>query len=80
MNKPYHIVFTTIYHPTVLNDLYDNISRHQNLDDVKIWVIGDNKTPDTCADLAASISKKGLETSYLNIATQDKWGKQCSDF
>ncbi len=80
MTKPYHIVFTTIYHPKVLNDLYDNISRYQDLNDVKIWVVGDNKTPESCAELALSLTKKGLETSYLDISCQNEWGKQCYEF
>ena len=41
--KPYHIVFTTIYHPSVLNDLYANIQRFNHLESVKIWVIGNKK-------------------------------------
>ncbi len=80
MHKPYHIVFTTIYHPAVLEDLYKNISINNHLENVKVWVIGDKKTPNSCADLAKAISNKGLEILYLNIDQQDEWGKRCQDF
>lgn len=78
--KPYHIVFTTIYHPSVLNDLYANIQRFNHLESVKVWVIGDKKTPSSCGELAKSISDKGLETVYVDIDYQDEWGKRCLDF
>ncbi len=80
MSKPYHIVFTTIYHPDVLNDLFLNIQRHNHLQSVKVWVIGDKKTPASCGQLALSISDQGLETQYIDIAQQDAWGKGCPDF
>ena len=80
MTKPIQIVFTTIYYPEVLNDLFTNISKFNHLDKVKIWVIGDKKTPGKCRDLAAAITRKGLETIYLDIEQQDLWGKSCSSF
>lgn len=80
MTKPIQIVFTTIYYPEVLNDLLDNISKHNHLDEVKVWVIGDNKTPPECAKLAKTVSDKGLETLYLDIKAQDSWGKRCLPF
>ena len=45
MKKPCHIVFTTIHHPAILRDLYENIHRHGHLEEVKVWVVGDRKTP-----------------------------------
>ncbi len=78
--KPYHIVFTTINYPTVINNLYDNIQRYDHLHQVKLWVIGDNKTPSECRQLAEATTEKGLETVYLGIEEQDEWGKRCNDF
>lgn len=75
MNKPVHIVFTTINQPVILHDLYDNIDKFGHLDEVKVWVVGDRKTPGSAAELAREISKKGLETVYFDITQQDKWGK-----
>ncbi len=76
MNKPCHIVFTTIHPPNILRDLCENVSRHEHLDEVKVWVVGDRKTPPSARDLAAEVSARGLETVYFGIDEQDEWGKQ----
>jgi len=75
MDKPCHIVLTTIRHPAILNDLYDNIRKHGHLNEVKVWVVGDRKTPASAGVLAHEISQKGLETVYFDILNQDAWGK-----
>lgn len=74
--KPCHIVFTTIHHPTILRDLYANIHRFGHLDEVKVWVVGDRKTPPSAANLAAEVSAQGLETVYFDVPQQDEWGKR----
>lgn len=76
MNKPYHIVFTTINHPEILNELLNNLKQFNHLDQTKVWVIGDHKTPASAADLANYISDQGLETVYMDIPAQDAWGKR----
>lgn len=75
MKKAVHIVFTTINHPAILNDLHKNLEEHGHLDRAKVWVVGDCKTPASAGDLAREISKKGLETEYFDISRQDDWGK-----
>ena len=75
MRRPCHIVLTTIRHPEILNDLYANIHRYGHLDEVKIWIVGDRKTPVTAGTLAGEVSQKGLETVFFDIAQQDAWGK-----
>jgi len=80
MKKPYHVVFTTINHPYVLHSLCENISNFGHLDRTKVWVVGDRKTPTSCGELAAAITRKGLETVYLDIEQQDEWGKRCPEF
>lgn len=75
MNKSCHIVFTTINHPAILNDLHENICRHGHLDRVKVWVVGDRKTPTSAGTLAREMSEKGLETVYFDVDQQDAWGK-----
>ena len=75
MQKSCHIVFTTINHPAILNDLYTNASRYGHLEDVKVWVVGDRKTPASAASLAREISQRGLETVYLDVTQQDDWGR-----
>src|SRR3989344_4232058 len=75
-SKSYHIVFTTIFHPKILESWYANIEKYGHLSDTKIWVIGDRKTPDSAHLLAKKISEKGLETVYMDIPVQDEWGKR----
>lgn len=74
MRKTCHIVFTTIHHPAILNELHKNISRYGHLDDVKVWVVGDRKTPISAGFLAREVSQKGLDTVYFDVAQQDEWG------
>jgi hypothetical protein len=76
MNKPYHIVFTTIHQPDILRNLYENTSRHGHLEEVKVWVVGDQKTPPSAAALCSEVSARGLETFYFGVNEQDDWGKQ----
>lgn len=75
MQKPYHIVFTTIFNPeNILQALFDNISKYHHLDKVKIWIVGDKKTPSINAEQAVKFSKQGLETEFFSVENQDKWG------
>jgi hypothetical protein len=76
VKKPCHLVFTTIHQPDILRDLYENTHRHGHLENVKVWVVGDRKTPPGAATLAAEVSARGLETVYFGVDEQDDWGKQ----
>lgn len=80
MKKPYHIVFTTIYHPVVLHDLFDNISKFGHLNKTCIWIVGDRKTPESVHQLALEINKKGLEVEYLHLESQVIIGKNYGEF
>ena len=75
MQKPIHIVLTTIHHPTILNDILDNVRKHGHLDEVKVWIVGDRKTPASAGTLAREVTQKGLECTYFDIPQQDEWGK-----
>jgi len=75
VNKPIHIVFTTINQPAILIDLHRNLQQYGHLDQVKVWVVGDRKTPASAGELAREISQRGLETVYFDIAQQDEWGR-----
>ena len=79
-HKPYHIVFTTIFHPVILQELYANMKRYGHLSRAKVWVVGDRKTPESARTLAKSVTKKGLETVYMDIPFQDAWGKRYGEF
>jgi hypothetical protein len=74
--KSNHIVLTTIHQPTVILELAKNISQYGHLDDVVCWVVGDNNTPASCAELCNNVSRKGLETNFLDTDEQARWGKK----
>lgn len=69
-------MFTTIFDPeSILQALYENISRYHHLEEVKVWVVGDKKTPAIVAGLAGKFSALGMETVYFSVEEQDLWGK-----
>ncbi|MNX34286.1 Reversibly glycosylated polypeptide [compost metagenome] len=80
MSKPNHIVFTTIFHPSVLVDYFDNLARFGHLESTKVWVVGDRKTPETVDLLCREISDQGLEVEYLDLKRQAVWGETFPDF
>jgi hypothetical protein len=75
-----HIVITTIFLPQVLLDLHANIARFGHLDSTQVWIVGDKKTPIEVASFCSKITDLGLQTTYLDVTTQDKWGKQFPEF
>jgi hypothetical protein len=80
MNKPCHVVFTTIFVPHVLEELRLNAERHGRLDEVKVWVVGDRKTPARARELCVEATRRGLETVYLGVEEQDAWGARFPEF
>jgi hypothetical protein len=80
VKKSNHIVFTTINVPYVLRDLHLNLARHGWLDQVKVWVVGDRKTPPDTLKLCREVSASGMEVEYLDIPAQDAWGLRCPTF
>lgn len=80
MHKANHIVFTTINYPTLLNDYFDNLTRHNHLADTKIWVVGDLKTPVETRHLCEEVTTRGLEVVYLGIEEQENQGKLFPEF
>lgn len=78
--KKNHIVFTTIFIPRLLNDIYKNLIIHNHIEDTVIWVVGDKKTPIETKILCDEIKNKGLEVNYLNIEDQDEWGENYPQF
>ena len=78
--KSNHVVLTTIRKPQVLYDLQRNLESHGHLDCTVCWVVGDTRTPASCGDLCREVTNDGLETHYLDIASQDEWGKRFPEF
>lgn len=68
-----HIVATTIWLPRFLDSYLANFRRYGQLDDVKIWVVGDLKTPAESADYAARMRGEGMAVEYLDPESQKAW-------
>jgi len=79
MNKKNHIVLTTIREPVVLFELQKNLSQYGHLDDTVCWVVGDKKTPVSCAEICENVSRSGLETHFLHLEEQATWGGRFPD-
>jgi hypothetical protein len=79
-NKPIHIVITTINVPNVVRCIEQNAREHKRLECVKVWIVGDLKTPEEVAGLADEMTKCGLETVYLDLAGQQKLAGEIGPF
>ena len=66
-----HIVATTIAVPKFLESYYDNLERYGHLRDVRIWVVGDHKTPPESAAYVATQRERGLDAIYLDPVSQN---------
>jgi len=80
MIKPNHIVLTTIREPLLLLDYFENFKKYDVVSSVKIWIVGDKKTPIGVYNLSNILTKKGLETIFLDIEKQELWGKRFPSF
>jgi len=78
--KPHHLVLTTIRYPEVLKGFKQNIEHYGHMDQTRIWIVGDRKTPPETGHLARKLTEAGLETDYLDVAYQKEWGKRCAPF
>ena len=80
MSHRFHIVLTTINIPLVIEDLLKNVERYGHINQTKLWVVGDVQTPKGAKHLCQKVSDQGLETIYLDIASQNKIGKKFEEF
>jgi len=75
-NEPNNIVFTTIFYPELLRAYRENLSRFGHLEDTRIWVVGDRKTPAEVAALCEEMSEIGLRTTFLDSKWQEEWARR----
>lgn len=72
------LITTTINVPTLLSDYADDARNHQQ--NIKIYVAGDKKTPETAKDFCAKIEQtNGIECEYLDVIDQQKFLKPYPD-
>jgi hypothetical protein len=74
--KPFHLVLTTVNVPELLHAYRDNLSCFGHLEEAKVWVVGDRKTPAAAAALCRDVTRSGLETTYLDVGAQEAWGRR----
>jgi hypothetical protein len=71
-----HVVATTINFPKFLQTYRENLQKFGHIDDVKMWVVGDRKTPRESAAFAAEQKQQGLDVDYLDPESQERWLKR----
>lgn len=64
----------------MLYDYLENFRAHGRLEAVRIWIVGDKKTPAAAGGVAEDLSNQGLDTIFLDVDAQAAWGRQCPDF
>ena len=70
------IVITTIRKPTVLHDIFNNLTQYGHLSKVDVVVIPDLKTPQSCFDLCKEMNELGLSVKCPSVDEQDVFLKQ----
>jgi hypothetical protein len=80
MSKKFHIVLTTIYNPLVLVEYTNNFIKFNKIDQVKLWVVADRKTPKECLETLKNVMSLGLDVEYISLERQLEWGKNHEDF
>lgn len=74
-----HVVATTIYPPRFLQTYRENLQKYGHIDDVKMWVIGDRKTPSEASGMAGEQRKQGLNVVYMGPEDQETWLRRFPD-
>lgn len=78
--KKFHVVLTTINDPHCLDVYLKNIETFGHLEETKIWVVADKKTPKECRDRCLRLIKLGLETVFVDLDMQLDWLKKFPEF
>ena len=66
------LVVTTIFEPLVLKDYYANFKRHGRLEQVRIILVPDRKTPASAWKICEELSAKGLHCECPAIEEKEK--------
>lgn len=65
------LVVTTIFDPVLLDDYAANFRRHGHLDDVRVFVVPDRKTPREAYDRCARLAGAGLRVECPGLDAQE---------
>ncbi len=72
----FNAVITTINKPTLLVDLAANAIENNRAQDVRVTLIGDQKTPAGIDDYVAGLADCGIAIDYWSPARQQEWLRQ----
>src|SRR5579863_8633979 len=67
------MVLTTIADPALLEGYYSNFAYHHHLDQVRVIVITDRKTPRGAFERCVSLCRRGLDTRCPTLDDQDSF-------
>lgn len=67
------LVLTTIADPVILEDYLQNFDRFGHLDDVKVFVIPDHKTPGSAFDRCEQLRQRGLQVVIPTLQEQETY-------
>jgi reversibly glycosylated polypeptide len=70
------VVFTTIFDSPILDNLFENFSKFNHLDQVRIFVIPDLKTPQKVFERCQYFNDKGLNVFCPTVEEQEKYLKK----
>jgi len=81
MNRPTcALVLTTIFDPVLLEGYLTNFMTYHHLDQVKVFVIPDRKTPTVVYDRCRSLKKRGLDVKCPTLDEQEEYLQRFGKF
>ena len=73
MSKIFGIVVTTIYAGDFLDAYYEHFKQHDQLEQIRFYVVGDLSTPESCQQKVEFYRSQGLPWIYLDPAAQEEF-------
>jgi len=70
------LVLTTINNPTLLYGYYENFVKYDNLENIRVVVIPDRKTPKEAYDTCIDLKNKGLDVNFIDLEDQENYLKK----
>jgi hypothetical protein len=67
------LVVTTIFDPVLLEDYCENFRRHGHLDNIKVIVIPDRKTPEAAYQRCAGLARRGMRIECPSLEEQERY-------
>jgi len=78
MSPKASLVVTTIFDPVVLETYFENFRKYERLDQVKVYVIPDRKTPSEAYARCSDLCRRGLQVVCPTLDEQEAFLKRVS--